>query len=290
MQALKRRFIRLLKRIRNNNDFYLFKGILSFKDEKNDFINKNNPNELNTSVFRDYFTISELSGIYKAEIPYYSLLELSINGNYNEIISDFKIKDNTKIIGFCGYPFQFDNNQIISEYSEEFFENYKKLLEYKKFNVIQQNIPSDEIRKYIGIVSSLKNGVSNCYKVYNYEIAKNHEKYKINLCPAGIFFYHLENPSFINIETLMKEISETQFENIRLNNRRFNKYQNLTIVGAGIATISTIALGVGLTDSLMSFHKEYEKIRQINNKIKEYNTLLLRNQSHYIGHFVMRRI
>lgn len=273
MQALKRRFIRLLKRIRKNNNFYLFKGILSFKDNEDISNNKNNPDELNAIVFRDYFVLSELNGIYKAEIPYYSLLELPIKGNYSDIISDFKIKDNTKIVGFCEYPFHFENSNIAQQSSDKFIENYKRLLDFKKFNVVQQNLDSNEIRKYIGIVSSLKNGVSNCHKNYNYEIEKNLEKYKINLCSAGMFFYHLDHPSMINIESLLKEISESQFENIRLNNNRFNKYQNVIVAGAGVAGITTVALGVGLTDSLISFHKEYDKISNINNKIKEYNSL-----------------
>ena len=151
MQALKRRFIRLLKRIRKNNDFYLFKGILSFKDNEDISNNKNNPDELNAIVFRDYFVLSELNGIYKAEIPYYSLLELPIKGNYSEIISDFKIKDNTKIVGFCEYPFHFENSNIAQQSSDKFIENYKKLLDFKKFNVVQQNLDSNEIRKFIGI-------------------------------------------------------------------------------------------------------------------------------------------
>ena len=279
MQGIKRRFIRLLKRFRKYNDFYLFKGILSFKDDRGDIPSKNNTDELNTIVYRDYFIISELNGIYKAEIPYYSLLELPIKGDYSEVIGDFKIKDNTKIIGFCKYPFHFDNEQSISQNSDSFIEGYKRYLEYKKFNVVQLNIPPNEIRKYIGIVSSLKNGVSNCYNTYNSEIEKNLEKYKINLCSAGIFFYHLENQSFINIEHLFKEISESQFENIRLNTARFNKYQNIIIGGAGIAGITTIALATGLIDSLVKFHKDYSKIEVILNKITDYNNLNDLNKS-----------
>ncbi len=279
MQGVKRRFIRLLKRFRKCNTFYLFKGILSFKDDSGENTKRNNTDELNTIVYRDYFIISELNGIYKAEIPYYSLLELPIKGDYSEVIGDFKIKDNTKIVGFCEYPFQLDNEQSIAPNSDSFIENYKKYLEYKKFNVVQLNIPANEIRKYIGIVSSLKNGVTNCYNTFNSEIEKNLEKYNINLCSAGIFFYHLENQSFINIEFLFKEISEAQFENIRLNTPRFNKYQNMIIGGISLAGMTTIALGAGLADSLVKFHKDYGKIEIILNKISEYNNLNDLNKS-----------
>lgn len=273
MQSIKRRFIRLFKRIRRQNDFYLFKGVLSFKNEKieQNSQNKSNLDDLNSLVYRDYFIISELNGIFKAQIPYYSFLELNIKGDYSEILGDFKIKDNTKIIGFCEYPFQFAPDQSISQKTEQFIENYNNLLEHKKFNVVQQNIPANEIRKYIGIVSSLKNGVTACYKQYNKEIDKQLEKYNINLCSAGMFFYHMENHSYINIEHIIKEISEGQFENIKLNQFRYQKYQNIIIAGGCLATCSTLALGVGLTDSLLSFHKEFKKINFINNKIKDYN-------------------
>lgn len=273
MQSMKRRFIRLFKRIRKQNDFYLFKGVLSFKNEltEQNTQNKNNPDDLNSLVYRDYFIISELNGIYKAQIPYYSFLELNIKGDYSEILGDFKIKDNTKIIGFCEYPFQFALDQSIAQKTEQFIENYNNLLEHKKFNVVQQNIPANEIRKYIGIVSSLKNGVAGCYKQYNKEIDKQLEKYNINLCSAGMFFYHMENHSFINVDHIMKEISEGQFENIKLSQFRYQKYQNIIVAGGCLATCSTLALGVGLTDSLVSFHKEFKKINFINNKIKDYN-------------------
>lgn len=279
-QINKRRLIKLFKRIRKSTDFYNFKGILSFKDSCDDQLNKNSSDEPHAIVHRDYFIISELNGIYNADIPYYSLLKLSIKGEYSEILNDFKIKESTKIVGLYASPFQKDENNFdYSLNSNYVIECYKSILDDKKFNIVQFNNSPSEISKYIGVVSSLKNGVANCYKTFNSEIEKNLEKYNINLCSAGFFFYNLESSFFINIDNLFNEISEAQFENIRLNKNNFNKYQNIIIGGMFLASISTILLLTGLIGSLINFHKDYKKIEVIFNRINDYNNFSELNKS-----------
>ncbi|WP_186645799.1 hypothetical protein [Fluviispira vulneris] len=261
---IKKRYIRLFKRLRKNMDYFQLKGIISIKDENNSY------EECNHQVLQEYFLCTELYGIYRAPIPYYSLSAINFSEDLYDVIPNFFAKKGTDLIGYTDKISADLRQNSKFKISQDLFNDFQTSIDQKKFKMLQLNLPESDLRKYLSISSILKERLIQINKSHIESLELKLEKFRLLLNSRAIFFFAGEKN--YSLKNSLQALAQYPLENIKLSKNKFTFYKHSIYTGV-IITIcfSGIILTIFLK-SLTHYISDFKNIKTNMLKMQSFNS------------------